>query len=133
MSVTATALATDIPEALRGARFVSLTTLRRGGGLVATPVEFVAGGHAIYVRTARDSGKVKRIRHDPRVRVATCTMRGRPTGAAFAGTAKLLSDDETRALYARFSQKYGLLWRIGVWLRAPKTQGIRIVLDDAPA
>jgi PPOX class probable F420-dependent enzyme len=113
--------------ALHDAKFLSLTTFRRNGDAVATPVEFATADGAIYVRTASHSGKVKRIRNDPHVRFARCTMRGAVRGPAFDGVAALLGAAESEALAELLGAKYGVLWRVAVRLRRPKTQGIRIV------
>jgi PPOX class probable F420-dependent enzyme len=115
--------------ALEHKRYISVTTFRRNGEGVATPVEFVVQGTELYVR-ASGMGKVKRIRDNPRVRVAPCTMRGRVTGAAVDGTASLLDDEETAALYELFSKKYGFLWRLGMRLRRPRVQGVRILVSS---
>ena len=57
-------------------RFVSLTTFRRSGTPVATPVWIARDGDALVVTTIVDSGKVKRARRDPRVELQPCTRRG---------------------------------------------------------
>ena len=87
---------------------------------------------AIDVRTGAVSGKVKRLRRNPRVRVAACTMRGRATGPPFDGVAALLSEGETQVLYALFAQKYGVLFRLGSMLRRRPMIGLRIIPDGQP-
>src|SRR2546428_2813542 len=62
-------------------RYMALSTFRRSGAEVATPVWFVAAGGKLYVFTAGDSGKVKRLRHSSRARVAPSDARGRVQGA----------------------------------------------------
>ena len=118
--------------ALKDAGYISVTTFRRNGEGVATPVEFVERDNTFYVRS-RGTGKVTRIRGNPRVRVAPCTMRGRETAPALDGVAALMSDGESAALYALFSAKYGFLWRLGMRLRRPKVQGVQIMLTGASA
>jgi PPOX class probable F420-dependent enzyme len=49
---------------------VSLTTFRKNGVAVATPVGFVERHGTIYVRTSAATGKVKRIRNSGRVMLA---------------------------------------------------------------
>src|SRR5712691_11622884 len=58
-------------------RYMTLSTFRRSGAEVATPVWFAAAGGRLYVFTAGDSGKVKRLRHSSRARVAPSDARGR--------------------------------------------------------
>ena len=68
--------------ALADERFVSLTTFRRSGQPVSTPVWVSRDGDALVVLTPADSGKVKRLRHDPRVEVRPCGRFGRVTDDA---------------------------------------------------
>jgi PPOX class probable F420-dependent enzyme len=110
-------------------RYISVTTFRRDGTGVATPVEFLMIDGSIYFRTLPDAGKVKRIRSEQRVLVAPCTMRGRVTGHKLAGVATLLSPEETAKLLPGFQAKYGLVWRLLSGMRRPRSQGIRIDLD----
>ena len=118
--------------AIENGRYISLATFRKSGEPVLTPVEFVTREGAIYVRTGAVSGKVKRLRRNPRVRVAACTMRGRTTGPPFDGVAALLSDAEMQVLYALFAQKYGVLFRLGSMLRRRPMIGLRIMPDGQP-
>ena len=73
-------------------RYVSLATFRRDGTAVATPVWFTAAGERLYVFTAGDSGKVKRLRNSPRARVAPCDARGRLEGGWRDVTARIITD-----------------------------------------
>src|SRR4051794_2503401 len=100
----------DSQEAISTARYVSVTTFRRSGLGVATPVEFIEHGGSLFFRTLPESGKVKRIYREPRVLVAACSMRGKVTGRRRAGTAVLLSPEETAELAPLFSGKYGRIW-----------------------
>ena len=58
--------------------YLSLATYRRDGRSVETAVWFAAEGSSLWVFTARDSGKVKRLRNSPRSRVAACDARAQP-------------------------------------------------------
>ena len=53
-------------------RFVSLTTFRRTGEPVSTPVWIARSGDGLVVLTPSGSGKVKRLRNDPRVVLRPC-------------------------------------------------------------
>jgi len=57
---------------LADARFVSLTTFRRSGEPVSTPVWIGRDGGALVVLAPAGSGKVRRLRHDPRVEIRPC-------------------------------------------------------------
>jgi uncharacterized protein len=83
-------------ENLADTKSMLLTTFRRDGTPVATPVCHVVEDGIVYTTTMDGTGKVKRIRNEARVTIGACDMRGNPTGPAFAGTARLVSDEEIR-------------------------------------
>jgi hypothetical protein len=102
---------TDAPTpfaALEGRRHCLLTTYRRNGDPVATPVWFALEGDRLVLSTEDPSGKVKRLRNDPRVQVAPCTLRGRPLGPAVPGVARLLAGHEAEEAEAQLRRAYGL-------------------------
>ncbi|RII09272.1 Pyridoxamine 5'-phosphate oxidase [Streptomyces sp. YIM 130001] len=101
-------------ETLTTARYVSLTTYRRNGVAVPTPVWAARDGDELLVISKNDAGKVKRLRNDGRVEVTACDVRGRiAEGAAHAtGTARLLDDAELPRVRRALSRKYG--WQF--WL-----------------
>jgi uncharacterized protein len=116
-------------------RYVSLTTYRKDGTPVATPVWHVRDGAALLVVSEAAAGKVKRIRRDGRVVVAVCDFRGRiaPGAPSAEGTARLLDEAETRAARTLLARKY-LMSRLGNWLtralriRRPPVVGIAVTL-----
>jgi PPOX class probable F420-dependent enzyme len=91
-------------------RAVLLETRKRDGSWVGTPVNVaVADGH-VYFRTWNVSGKAKRLRNFPgEVRLAPCTMLGKPTGEAVTGAARLLDDGEADTARASLAAKYPVL------------------------
>jgi PPOX class probable F420-dependent enzyme len=96
----------DALNALRRGKYVSITTCRRDGTGVPTPVWYAVSDRELVFWTGAGSGKVKRIRNDARVEVALCDARGRipPGAAAHEGTARLLDaagKDAARRLLAR--------------------------------
>ncbi|MET9568894.1 PPOX class F420-dependent oxidoreductase [Streptomyces virginiae] len=95
-------------QELGSARYVSLTTFRKDGTPVATPVWAVADGGELYVWTRSDSWKVKRIRNDGRVTLAPCDVRGRVEEGApvVEGRARLLDDEGLRRVRKLMSRKY---------------------------
>jgi hypothetical protein len=94
-------------------RYMSLSTFRRSGAEVATPVWFVEAGGRLYVFTAGDSGKVKRLRHSSRARVAPSDARGRVQGVWRDATARLVSEPAAiERAHAALRAKYG--WQM--WL-----------------
>src|SRR5215213_11763143 len=79
-------------------RTVLLTTLRRDGTPVETPVSIAVDGDRAFIRSWDTAGKVKRIRNNPAVTIAPCTALGRPTGAAIPARARILTGEgSTRA------------------------------------
>jgi PPOX class probable F420-dependent enzyme len=90
-------------------KYISLTTFRKTGEAVITPVWFAESKGTIYAETGVNAGKLKRIRHTERVTLAACTMSGRVTGAETVGRARVLSEpQEIKVAKAAMSQKYGL-------------------------
>jgi uncharacterized protein len=106
----------EIPAAIRGQKYISLTALRKDGSKVATPVWFGEDGDKLYVMTRSDMGKTKRIRNNPQVRVAPCTVRGRVTGPECAALARILPTEEHAHAREAINRKYWmarlpLIWR----------------------
>ncbi|HVB10026.1 MAG TPA: PPOX class F420-dependent oxidoreductase [Bacillota bacterium] len=100
-------------EALARERYISLTTRRRDGALVSTPVWVVSDdGRRLLVNTRADSGKVKRIRRDGRVLVAACDLRGRERGPRMEATARLLPAEAAATVLPLLRRKYGWQWRL---------------------
>ena len=93
-------------------KYLSLETLRRNGQAVATPVWFAESAGVLYVYSLAESGKIKRIRNNPQVRVAPCDMRGNLKGGWLAGAASLLENDEARRAGDLLNRKYGWQKRI---------------------
>jgi uncharacterized protein len=95
---------------LTGARYISLTTRRRDGSLVSTPVWVVSDdGRRLLVWTGASAGKVKRIRRDPRVFVAKSNYRGRERGPRLEGRARIVDDVDVKEL---IRNKYGWQMRL---------------------
>jgi len=88
---------------------VSLTTFRRSGVGVATPLWFVRDGEVLYMRTIARSGKVKRLAHDSRVTLAPCTWEGDLTGPAVDGVGRVMEQSEAAIERADrlLDEKYG--------------------------
>ena len=101
--------------ALGDERFVSLTTFRRSGEPVATTVWIAREGESLVVITAPGSGKVKRLRRDPRVELRPGSRRGAvaPDAPVASGTATILDEPAAHAGPRRaLAAKYGLEWRL---------------------
>jgi uncharacterized protein len=88
---------------------VSLTTFRKDGRAVASPVWHAIDGGEVLIVTEPGSGKVKRLRNSGRVVLAPSDIRGRvPAGApSFEGTARLVEDPEGIArIRAAIARRY---------------------------
>ena len=96
-------------EGVRGHKYALVTTFRRSGEPVPTPIWFgIDDGGTLYFRTEAASGKVKRLRNDGRVLVAPSTFRGRPLGPAVRGRARILPSAEEERAEAALAANYGL-------------------------
>jgi uncharacterized protein len=93
---------------------VALTTFRRDGTGVSTPVNIVVDGDHAYFRTPHVTGKAKRLRNNPAVELAPSTFRGKPTGPGMRARARLLSESETPGVRRALARKYPLLQGIFV-------------------
>ncbi|MFE1029413.1 PPOX class F420-dependent oxidoreductase [Streptomyces sp. NPDC058818] len=118
---------------LGAGKYLLVTTYRKNGTPVATPVWVVRDEDTLGVWTAADSWKVRRVRNRADVLVGPCDVRGRPTGDQVPATAELC-DPATTGRYRRLiARKYGIVGRLtlfGSRLRRglDGTLGIRITL-----
>ena len=114
-------------------RYVSLTTYRKDGTGVATPVWHVVDGGELFVVSDADAWKVKRIRNNSNVVVTVCSFRGKiaPGAPSAQGTARLLDETGTKTSRALLARKY-VLSRTGNWftkiLHLPKRPVIGIAV-----
>lgn len=122
-------------DRLAGEKYVLLTTFRKDGRAVATPVWAARDGDTLAVWTVADSGKVKRIRRSGRVTVAPCDFKGNTHGDAAAGQAALTDSATAQRIRTTIARKYGIVGRItmlGSRIRRGRdgTVGIRIAFAD---
>ena len=96
---------------------ILLTSYRRDGTPVATPVSIAFDGDRAFFRTWETAWKAKRLRRNPSVQIAPSTLRGEQTGPAVNARARLLTGDEAklarRALARRHPFLHGLLVPLG--------------------
>ncbi len=89
---------------------IALTTFRKTGQAVTTPVWFSERLGTIYVETHADAGKLKRLRHSGRVTLAPCTYSGKVTGSVIAVNARILTEsEESTAASVALAKKYGVM------------------------
>jgi PPOX class probable F420-dependent enzyme len=107
-----------IPAEIHDQKYISLTTFRKNGAKVATPVWFGEDGAKLYVMTLSKMGKTKRIRNNPQVTVAPCTMRGKVTGPEVAALARILPSEEHAHARQTVNRKYLLARLSSPWSKA---------------
>jgi PPOX class probable F420-dependent enzyme len=94
-------------------KYVNLATFRRNGVEVKTPVWIAPMDGRHYVFSEGEAGKVKRIRSNPRVRLAACDMRGNVWGGWIDGRARIVEDTVlVSRVRAAFRRKYGWIIRL---------------------
>ena len=121
-------------EALFPGRFLSVTSFKRDGTGVATPVWFVSDGTRLFAFTDLHSPKVWRIRRNPRVLIASCRPGGKLRREPLPARAEVLTatpelERVRELLTERYRISYGLVmvvYRLGRRLR-----GERSVADGA--
>ncbi|MFE1315811.1 PPOX class F420-dependent oxidoreductase [Streptomyces sp. NPDC058755] len=120
-------------DRLGSGKYLLVTSYRKDGTPVATPVWVIRDGDALGAWTAADSWKVKRIRRRADVLVGPCDLRGNPTGDQVPATAGIADAATTARYRALIARKYGIVGRLtllGSRLRRglEGTVGIRVTL-----
>jgi PPOX class probable F420-dependent enzyme len=117
-------------EGLRDQRTVLLTSFKRDGTPVGTPVHIAFEGSKAYLRTYDKAWKFKRIRRNPEISLAPSTVRGVPTGPAIQATARILDGEEAtpaaRALARKYPILHGKLIPMAHRMRGYKTVHMRV-------
>jgi PPOX class probable F420-dependent enzyme len=118
---------------LSGHAYINLETYRRNGQPVATPVWFTIDNNnkMIYVVTRTETGKIKRLRNNSKVRIMPCGMRGQPKGQWLNGNATFATPEQLEIALKQRNKKYGLKARLsGIFSRTKGDLiGITISLD----
>jgi uncharacterized protein len=114
-------------DPLEGSKTALLTTFRRGGEAVGTPLSIALAGGKAYFVTASDSGKAKRLAHTPKVTLAPCTVSGKVTGETVTGQARLLEPEERKRVAKGLLRPNGaLFWSLVMY----RLQGKKMVLVE---
>ena len=101
-------MTTSIPPEIHGQKYICLTTFRKNGAGVSTPVWFGEDAGKLYVMTRSDSGKYKRLRNNLQVQIAACTMRGKIKGRQFPATVRILPSEDWLHAKQTIHRKYWL-------------------------
>jgi uncharacterized protein len=94
-----------------GEKTMCIETYRKTGEAVRTPVWFIEENGELFVRSDSRTGKVKRIRNNPKVRVAPCTFGGTLKGDWVDGEARILEQGQSEHVFNLLNKKYGLSYR----------------------
>lgn len=97
-------------DSLQG-NHILLTTFRKNGEGVPTPVWYGRQGNHLYVFSLEKAGKVKRIRNSAKVQVAACTGTGWITGPTIEARARILAREEERIARRALRRKYPIAFR----------------------
>lgn len=104
-------------------KYINLETYKKNGQVVQTPVWFVLDEGVIYVRTDKNSGKVKRAQNNPNVHLMPCNIKGRPKGEWIDGTIQIANENESNRAKQLLNQKYGLLGKmLGIMYKLRKIE-----------
>ena len=111
--------------------YIALETFRKNGEGVITPVWVTEEGGKLYVWTVGDSWKVKRIRNNPRVRLAESDARGNPKSEWIEATATILDSPEEEARQRqRLAAKYRIMYRLfALMYRIRRYDSTRVALE----
>jgi hypothetical protein len=101
-------MGSDKLAALGAHKYINLETYKKNGQLVRTPVWFVIDNDQIFVATRPETGKVKRIKNNNRVKIMPCGMRGEPKGEWIEGTARFANESESKNAINLRNKKYGM-------------------------
>ncbi len=96
-------------QMMRGAKTILLTSYKRDGTRVATPVSVAFDGERAFFRTYDKAWKTKRLRNNPNVEIAASTLRGRQIGPAVPAQAMLLSDSAAQVAAHALARRHPLL------------------------
>ena len=105
-------MATNLTSTFSGRKYLSLESFRKNGQGVATPIWFAEDSGILYAYSEAGAGKVKRIRNNPRVRVAPCDARGRLEGEWVEAQARIVDGDEAGRAERLLAEKYGFQKRL---------------------
>ncbi len=126
--------ATQIFPQLKGHQYISLTTYRKSGEGVATPVWFAVDGDRMFIVTQAESGKVKRIRNNPRVTIAPSDAQGKvkPGAPQIEGVASVTPMEEGGRGDRALRGKYGFMYRAFAWYWGLR-KVVPVLLEVRPA
>jgi uncharacterized protein len=122
---------TGFPD-IADAKFMGLTTFRKNGQTVTTPVWFAADGNRLVVMTGISTGKVKRLRGNPKVQLARSSANGKESGPRREGVVRFLSASESTIAMHLLDRKYGIQrWMAKLVMRLRREQNVYLEITPA--
>ncbi len=126
--------------AFRDHKYLSLETFKKSGESVKTPVWFAADPASdlgsnearLFIYTIGNTGKVKRIRNNPRVRIAPCKIKGEPLGEFVEAIATIITGEEATRAMKLLNKKY-FPWKQLLAFFALFSRRERVVMVIRPA
>lgn len=110
-------------------KYIALETYRKSGQPVSAPVWFMIDNNLIYVVTRSTTGKVKRLRNNPAVRIASSSYNGDPKGEWIDGKARFVDGAEAERAIQLRKKKYGLQARLVGMFAYSKDQTTAIAIE----
>lgn len=101
-------------SSLKDTKTILLTTYKRDGTPVGTPVSIAFDGDRAFFRSYHKAWKTKRLRNNPNVQVAPATVKGTPTGPALDARATLLDGDQARVAARALARRHRVLQAVVV-------------------
>ncbi|MGW4728411.1 PPOX class F420-dependent oxidoreductase [Streptomyces shenzhenensis] len=122
-------------ESLGAGKYLLVTSYRKNGSPVPTPVWVVRDGDTLGIWTPADSYKAKRIRNRSAILVGPCDLRGNPLGDQVPATAEICDPDTTNRYRKLVARKYGIVGRLTLLSSRLRngthgSTGIRITLNN---
>src|SRR5271165_2825146 len=113
------------------AKYLNLETFRKTGVGVCTPVWFAPERDIFYIYTLPNAGKAKRIRNNPKVRIAPCDMRGNLRGAWVDARARICDGPEAAHGQELLRRKYGWMKIVGDFFSRLRGRTQAVIAIDA--
>jgi len=104
-------MSSDINQ-FKESKYINLETYRKNGKAVITPVWFVFERETFFVITRSRTGKVKRMRHNPNVRISPCSFRGKMRGKWVDGHVSFVDPIDFPRIISLRNKKYGIISKI---------------------
>ena len=122
-------------DRLAAGKYLLVTTFRKNGTPVPTPVWVVRDGDELVIWSGVQTGKIKRIRNNGAVELAACNFRGNPSGPTVKGEARILDEAGTERTRRLIRSKYrvtGWLTTLGSTIRRGRNGSVGVAITVHP-